>query len=324
MKVSFTNCLGALALACILPATLSAQSITTTFAGGNGGSSLWGNLFDITVKGKSLHITSFDVNASAAVNTAFSIDVYITSKTWVGKDAAAAKWVKVATGSGKSAGSGTKSPVNTTDFVLAPGSYGMAIYFTGSGMSYTNGATATTVFQNKDVSLSLGISKTAFFGGSTYNPRVWNGTIYYDTTNAPFYGTYGVSCKGSGGVPAMTPTKASNLKLGSPFIIDITNLPKAEKLVLMMTGFRNNAFGAAPILPLELTGLGTPGCNLYIEPFDFKALVNAAGTSKFVTGIPNNSAFLGIALFHQCIVFDKAANKFGMTFTNAGGGVLGK
>ena len=327
MKISFGNCLGALALTCILPATLAttatAQSITTTFKSNNGGASGWGNFFDITVLGKSLHITKLDVNIGGAVNTKVTVDVYITSKTYVGNDTKASRWMKVATGVGKSAGRDKRTPVDISDFVLGPGSYGMAIYYTGAGMAYTNGTATNNKYKNKDVALSLGISRTALFGGSLFSPRIWNGTIYYDTTNAAFYGVYGKGCKGSAGVPTMTPTKTSMLKLGSPFIADITNLPQTG-IVVMMTGFRNNAFAGLPVLALDLKGLGAPGCRLMMEPFDFKALPNAGGKAKYVTGIPNNSNFLGIALFHQVLVFDKKANAAGLTLTNAGGGVVGK
>jgi len=326
MKVSIGNCIGAIALACILPATLSttatAQSITTTFTSNNGGGTGWGNFFDITVLGKSLHITKLDVNISGSVNTNVTIDVYITSKTYVGNDTNGAKWMKVATGVGKSLGTDKKTPVDISDFVLAPGSYGMAVYYTGAGMRYTNGTATNNKYKNKDVALSLGISRSSLWGGSKFSPRIWNGTIYYDTTNAAFYGTYGKGCKGSGGFPTMTPTKASQLKLGTPFIVDITNLPKSG-VVVMMTGFRNNSFAGLPVLALDLKSLGAPGCRLMMEPFDFKALTNTAGKAKYITGIPNNKSFLGIALFHQVLVFDKTANQAGLTLSNAGGGVLG-
>lgn len=52
-------------------------------------------------------------------------------------------------------------------------------------------------------------------------------------------------------------------------------------------------------------------------------LANTGGKAKYITGIPNNKNFLGIALFHQVLVFDKAANQAGLTLSNAGGGVLG-
>ncbi|MBN2492692.1 MAG: hypothetical protein JXQ29_17730 [Planctomycetes bacterium] len=159
-------------------ATAQPSFITTMFASNNGGSTDWVNMFDVNIINPSgLQILSLDVNISST--STFAIAVYVTPNTYVGNDGNPAAWTKVSTGNGVGKGTDVPAPVDVTDFILAPGSYGMGIHYTGVSMRYTNGTGTNQNYQNADIALQLGLVRGGFFTGSTFTPRVWNGTIYY-------------------------------------------------------------------------------------------------------------------------------------------------
>ena len=48
-----------------------------------------------------------------------------------------------------------------------------------AGAAYTNGNGTNQNFGNADLALALGGGKGVKFSGSVFNPRIWNGAIYY-------------------------------------------------------------------------------------------------------------------------------------------------
>ncbi|MAG55843.1 MAG: hypothetical protein CMJ83_06095 [Planctomycetes bacterium] len=168
--------------ACIvLAGGVSAQSITTppNFVSNNGGSPGGGVYFDVVVlSGGGLNITSLDTNCSAAAGVAVNIDVYTIPGTSVGNETNMALWTLVGSGTGTSLGVNMPTPVDTSDFVLTAGSYGMAIVNFG-GHRYTNGTGANQAVANAEMSLALGTASNVAFSGGIFSPRIWNGTLYY-------------------------------------------------------------------------------------------------------------------------------------------------
>jgi hypothetical protein len=154
--------------------------ITTLFTSDNGRSTAGStSMFDITVLNPAgVQIVSFDVNAYGTVTTVM-VDVYITPQTYVGKELTPSAWTKVASGQGALTQRNSPSAVDTTDFILAPGAYGMAINYVNSGNAYTNGTGNNQKYQNADLKLDLGVTTAGLFSSTLFNPRVWNGTIYY-------------------------------------------------------------------------------------------------------------------------------------------------
>lgn len=328
---SSSRLLAGLAFCAILvPSVLSAQQkITTNFVSNNGGGANWGNLFDINVTGpNSISIFQIDVNSRATTaNLVHTIDVYLTSGTYVGKDAKAVAWVKVGTGTGSTSGvRNTPTIIKLKDpITLNKGKYGVWVHNPGLfGVWYTNGNTTNQTVKNADMTITLGIAKTALFGGSTFNPRVWNGTIHYFKKTTASYGTFGVGCKGSSGVPTLTPKTGSIPKLGSVLQLDLTNLPtKNPSFAVMFTGFTNNSFSSAPLLPLDLTPLGAKGCQLLTDLTILTPLTIIGGKTTFTMPVPNLAFLSGFAIYQQALVLDPPANTAGFTMTNGGDGRLG-
>ncbi|TXD73067.1 HYR domain-containing protein, partial [Aequorivita antarctica] len=84
-------------------------SLSTMFIGTNGGASGWTVMYDVTVGPADIEVTELDINSTST--TAFDLDLYVLTGTYVGNETNAAAWGAVAaTGSGT--GAGTDLPSN--------------------------------------------------------------------------------------------------------------------------------------------------------------------------------------------------------------------
>jgi hypothetical protein len=157
--------------------------LTTTYAGGNAQS---GNMFDVTVAGNNLTVTGFDLNLASGT---WTIQVYEKSGSWVGFSNNAAAWTLVDSITGVvSSGEGSPTFVDVADFGLQANS-ASALYITttsqGGIMQYTNGTGVGNVAaSNADLLIREGAGIEYAFG-TTYTPRIWNGTIYYEQSTQP-------------------------------------------------------------------------------------------------------------------------------------------
>ena len=167
------------------PSAQAPGSLTSTFASNNGFS---GNTFDITPN-VDIEITGLDFNGSGT-GIQYNIDAYYKVGTSVGFEADPLAWTLLASGLSDVC-SGTNLPtfVNMAGngIVLSAGTtYG--IYFdsvdypTGASIQYTNGTGANEIYSNGDLLLECKTGQgSPAFSGTTFSPRVWNGTIHYDT-----------------------------------------------------------------------------------------------------------------------------------------------
>jgi hypothetical protein len=183
--------------------TSAAGSLTTLFASNNG---FAGNMFDITATAD-LEITAIDINVSSA-GTLAEVDVWYRVGTSVGFEGSSAGWTMLGSYSGTSAGQDLPTFIdmsgNGMTFVGGQ-SYGMYVDLTSystQSIRYTNGL---NTYSNADLSLTTNAGKGSGFSGSTFSPREWNGTIYYDNA-------------GGGLALAVTGTVGS----GAPLIFDVT------------------------------------------------------------------------------------------------------
>ncbi len=161
-----------------------AASLTTTFAGGNGFS---GNMFDVTTFGKDLTVTGLDLNLES-ISSTLTVDLYTKSGTYVGAETNPSAWKLISTNIlNSTAGANNPTFVDITDFLLSANSV-TAFYIDtndSSALDYTNGtAPGQPTFSNADLSIATGAGKGSPFG-STFSPRTWNGTIYYETVSTP-------------------------------------------------------------------------------------------------------------------------------------------
>jgi len=272
-------------------ATAQSRFITTLFTSNNGGSTNWVNMFDVTIIDPGgLRITAFDVNISSGVNTTFTIAVYVTPTTYVGKDGNPSAWTKVSEGNGVGKGRDTPTPVDTSDFILAPGTYGLGIHYLGASMAYTNGSGSNQNYQNADIALQLGLVRAGFFTGTVFTPRVWNGTIYYDIT---------ANLTGSGtGKPgtAIDFTLLSVNDAGLPYQMgsSLGNGP-------IPIGTRKLGLSPDALLVLSVGGLLPSVFQNYV------GLLDKTGAGKAKLDIPNIPALKGVRIYTAFVTLKASA-----------------
>jgi len=180
-----TGIVAAAAGLAVIASHASAQSITTLYARNNGGSNGGAVYFDVTVGANPLQVTGYDTNTSETVP--FGWEVYIRTGGGIGQ-IGAGDWNLVATGNGQGMGADIPSPVTLDNFFTLSANtvYGMALVIgPEAGHDYTNGTAGNMSFSNGDVTLDLGDASNVPFSGSAFNPRIWNGSIYYRVIPAP-------------------------------------------------------------------------------------------------------------------------------------------
>lgn len=167
-----------LSLLALVTIPVSAGSLTTEFASNNGQD---GNMFDVVVGSNALTVTGFDLNLNA-VNT--TIKVYMKSGTWVGFDNIPAAWTLVGSVSNiTGTGLDLATHIDVPNFLLAANGV-TALYLTDTpvqtyAFNYTDGSNVGDVAAaNADLMILQGAGEEYPFAG-TFEPRIWNGTIYY-------------------------------------------------------------------------------------------------------------------------------------------------
>jgi len=161
-------------------------ALSTTFAGGNGGSDGGAVYFDVTAAAD-LTVDSLQMHIQDPGN--FTVEVYaIEGGTYVGNETNAGAWTLVSTGSGESNTTGTPSDVTLdTALSLTSGTtYAMALVLDAThSHRYTNGDGTNQNYSDANVSISLGAASNVPFTGTVFSPRVFNGTINYFVGTPP-------------------------------------------------------------------------------------------------------------------------------------------
>lgn len=175
------KCAGLLLSAAFLLGTMgnanaAVSVVSTTFAANNGQS---GNMFDVVNLTSDLDILGFDLNLDPG---SWNIEVYKKDGTWVGFDQTPGAWDLVDSNTVTSVASNVATFFDVADFTLDASST-TALYVTvtnGTAMNYTNGSgIGGVVVDNGELRILEGAGKSYAFG-STFAPRVWNGSIHYE------------------------------------------------------------------------------------------------------------------------------------------------
>lgn len=266
----------------VLVAALGAQSpLTTTYAGGNG---LGGNTmmwFDLTLN-TSVTITQLDINALAG-STAGGIDFYTIAGGHTGFETNQAAWTlqgSVAVATPNAAGTPTPC-VFGAPFTLTPGTYGIAIGYTGGlGQAYTNGPLGP--YSTAEMTLVQGGSG-GLWGGIVNTPRVFNGSIYY--TSGSGYATqvsYGAGCPARSSVAVFEQFAATTFDLANA---DLMFLPGALGSYTIISGPNQWFSGFTNNL-----ALGDDACGTVTMPFAFP---HAGGSTSTLSVSSNGFVWLG-------------------------------
>jgi hypothetical protein len=157
------------------------DTLTTTFIGGNGQS---GNMFDLTnVSGSAFTIDSLAQNLQTT-GSGIGMEMYFVTNrtTYVGKETDPTQWTLVGSASVTGAGTGNATSVPIGGFTIFPGeTVGIYVTSTSATVAYTNGA---FTYSNSDLEINTGVGISYPFG-SVFNPRTWNGTLFYSGAGCP-------------------------------------------------------------------------------------------------------------------------------------------
>jgi hypothetical protein len=157
----------------------SADSATTSLAGGNGAA---GNMFNIiNTSGAPLTITGFAQGPGSGNTSATAVPVvvwYMPAPYVVNGP----NWTQLASGNvNLTSGAATGYlPVNVT--IPTGATYGFFVGRTTGSVQYTNGtgtAGVSTWYQNNDLIVTEGLGGS--YPNPVNNPRNWNGKVYYGT-----------------------------------------------------------------------------------------------------------------------------------------------
>ena len=179
MKSPCPRVLVVAALLTALAAPLSGQfCVTTTFSHNNGQA---GNMFDITALNPVL-IDDFTCNLDSGTH---NIEIYVVTAgtSWQPVAQNASAWTLIGTTTVTSAGAGNPTPLGLSLGHLIPAGTSQGFYLTattGSDFNYTNSSTpvGSVAASDSNLEILVGAGKAANFG-TTYMPRIWNGTLCY-------------------------------------------------------------------------------------------------------------------------------------------------
>jgi hypothetical protein len=224
------------------PTPCSGTTLQTLFASNNNGSLGGAVFFDINVTNAAgINLAQLDTNTGTlAVGTGFGMTIYMIPGTSVGFETNIGAWTQMAIGAGIAAGANQPSIVEFPDFMIAPGTWGVALAMSGASNFYTNGTGANQFFSNADLSITLGKAQNIPFSGTPFSPRVWNGAIRYNCGAQPpvSYCTAGVSTNGCSAT--ITADNQPSVSQANPCNLTVANV-EGQKSGLIFYGLSQAA-----------------------------------------------------------------------------------
>ena len=173
-------------------AEASALSLTTLFSANNGGDPGGAVYFNLETKLNDLLITSLETNTEAIGGSTSGFQVFTKLGTADGSEADISAWSLATAGSITRSGEDNPSSVLLDNPIQLQANtlYGFALVMPGNvGHDYTNGSSCSAYtaagncfYSNADLSILAGTASNQPFSSALFSPRVWNGTINYQTS----------------------------------------------------------------------------------------------------------------------------------------------
>ncbi|MFO1053641.1 MAG: hypothetical protein U1F36_15610 [Planctomycetota bacterium] len=180
---------------------------------------------------------------------------------------------------------------------------------------------------NNNNSWTYNLAYDAAGGGSVY--RMWDATNGPTSNFAQFFAAgqglitrfnyanalsmpYGTGCAGEGGfIPVASTTGGHPVPGNSNWTHVLTNAP-SQRQALFFMGFSATQWGSFS-LPLDLSSIGAPGCNLLAEYVAGVTIPTVgggpgAGIAQLRLPTPPTTNWVGVMLFSQWLVLDPNAS----------------
>lgn len=120
--------------------------------------------------------------------------------------------------------------------------------------------------------------------------------------------SFGVGC------PTVAPLSLQSALrplLGTTITLQTSNLPAGTGLCAQMFGLQSQ------LPPLDLTGLGMPGCTQYLQIDATTVFLPMGGVGDFPLALPGNQVFVGLQIFSQSAALAPGVNALGVAASNA-------
>ncbi len=163
--------------------------------------------------------------------------------------------------------------------------------------------------------------ESVLFGGQSLGLLAETWIHRFEITEPASLDRLGVGCAGGNGIPLLTAADGRGPWIGESAKLVLSNLPAA--LFAPAFGILGTAqgFWGGSSIPVELGGLGAPGCILQVAPLDAILLPRTAtGEAVWRVPVPNVAALIGLEFALQGLAFDLLANSLGIVLSN---GLLG-
>ncbi|MFY9344818.1 MAG: VCBS repeat-containing protein [Planctomycetota bacterium] len=127
---------------------------------------------------------------------------------------------------------------------------------------------------------------------------------------------YGTDCA-AGAIPAPALTANSAPVRGNPGFAFVLANGAPSGAGFFVIGTSRTLWAGQPLLPLDLTLLGAPGCSLLAEPLASNAIVfGGLGTATVPLPIPALPSLVRLTYFAQCAAARPGANALGLLFSD--------
>jgi hypothetical protein len=109
--------------------------------------------------------------------------------------------------------------------------------------------------------------------------------------------------------------------LGTTLNVSVSALPLGQPVTLTL-GSSKTRWGPLQ-LPASLGFLGMTGCEMFASGEVAIPLTNVGGTATWALQVPDDPTIVSADFYNQAYVLDPGANRFGLTVSNAGEGIVG-
>ncbi|MEZ6038629.1 MAG: PKD domain-containing protein [Planctomycetota bacterium] len=202
---------------------------------------------------------------------------------------------------------------------LPPGRHGILILATSyvGGQQPLRASVGNEVYGNADLTIHPGFGYMTPTLGTPLSPRVWNGVVYYQTSDSSRIAGFGDVALGCGlnGPSVNADFRDAAPRLGETSQVPANGLPSGGiGLLALSLGY----------VDVPLDGLGAPGCVAHV-PFDvsYTLLADAQGDAEVPLSVPDDAALIGLRIFSQAVALTPGANALGLSFLDTRVGVVG-
>jgi hypothetical protein len=178
---------------------------------------------------------------------------------------------------------------------------------------FASGDGGLTWSTSNDGPADVSVDEVVFMHNSTTLLAATHGRgLWTIAIREPVVAALGAGCAGTAGTPALAATPP---RIGQTTTLTCSSL-RPGFVALFFLGFSTTTWAGLP-LPLDLTGVGMPGCVASCSVDLTSATVNAGGVAQLALPFAGTTTALGFTFHAQVLAQDPGINAFGAVLSNA-------